>query len=326
MPDETFTAHDVPDLINCLPVLFGFTPEESVVAIATHGPRRRLGFRMRMDLPPVRQLEQAAEVVVSHLGHQGADGAIVVAVTEHTGVAELVVREIERRLGAIEPVMGVWADGSRYWTTDDWCDPAGFPYEASGHHPAVVRAVLEGQEILPNRAALAAKLEPDGGERRAWLNHASDIVAAQVVASINTRGDETVAETALSDLAPALAAAHAGRTLTDEQSLLLAHWAAVLPARDALGSLITPASARTMVGLWSHVARTAPACVCPPALSLAGFASWLTGDGAFALIASERALDLDPEYTLAGLLLRMLECGVPPSAWRPFDAGEHASA
>ena len=49
-----FTAHDIPDLINTLPVLFGFTPEDSLVAIGTYGPRNRLGFRMRVDMPARR--------------------------------------------------------------------------------------------------------------------------------------------------------------------------------------------------------------------------------------------------------------------------------
>ena len=96
--------------------------------------------------------------------------------------------------------------------------------------------------------------------------------------------------------------------------------------RDALWALITPDNARDMVGLWSHVVRCAPPSMSPPSLSLAGFASWLSGDGALALIAAERALAIDPHYTLAGLLLKMLEGGVPPSSWRPLDVDEQAFA
>lgn len=322
----TFTAHAIPDLINTLPMLFGFAPEDSIVAIATHGPRHRMGFRMRLDMPAAEQVPAAADLVVAHLGHQGAEGAIVVAVTEKTSVAELLVPEIERRLGSIEPVVGVWADDARYWTTFDHSDPAGYPYAASDHHEAVVRAIVEGQEILPNRAALAAKLDPDGGERRIWLDNGIATVAGQVLSIVNNRDEEPIEEVAMADLAPALRAAHAGRRLTDDQSLRLAQWALVLPARDALWALITPASARAMVGLWSHVARCAPPPLAAPALTLAGFASWLSGDGAYALIAAEKALDIDPDYTLAGLVLGLLERAVAPSEWRPFEPGEQASA
>ena len=81
-----------------------------------------------------------------------------------------------------------------------------------------------------------------------------------------------------------------------------------------------------MVALWSHVVRCAPPRLSPASLSLTGFASWLSGDGALALIAAERALAIDPDYTLAGLLLRLLEAGVPPSSWRPLGDEEQASA
>jgi hypothetical protein len=323
---SVFTAHDIPDLLNTLPILFGFTPEDSIVAISTYGPRHRMGFRMRMDMPAVEHFGLAAGQIVCHLARQGAEGAIIIAVTDQTDAAAQLVPRVVRRLGTIQPVVGAWADGNRFWTTFDDCDPAGYPYETSGHHVAVVRAVAGGQEILPSRAALAAKLDPVSGPRRRWLNQGAETVARQITAALNTRQDRTVEDVGLDDLAPALAAALERHRFTDEVALRFAMWATILPVRDALWALVTPDNARDMVGLWSHVARCAPPPMSSPSLTLAGFASWLCGDGALALIAAERALALDPEYTLAGLLLRMLEQGVPPSSWRPFCPGERASA
>ena len=320
-----FTAHDIPDLINALPTLFGFTPEESIVAVATHGPRHRFGFRLRMDIPAAERSAPVVESIVGHLGHQGAEGAIIIAVTEQRDLAARLVPAIEEGLGSILPVVSVWADGRRYWTTFDDCDPAGYPYETSGHHRSVVQAVAEGQLILPDRAAVVARLEPEAGPRRRWLEHSARTIAAQVAAEINVARSCSEADVGMADLAGALEAALARRRLTDDEALRLAVWATALPVRDALWALITPASARDMVGLWAQVARTAPPSWSPPALSLAGFASWLSGDGTLALIAAERALAIDPHYTLAGLLLRMLECGVPPSSWRPLSEHERAS-
>ena len=321
-----FTAHDIPDLINTLPTLFGFTPEDSLVAIATYGPRHRMGFRLRVDMPAMQHVGVAADQVVTHLAHQGAEGAIVIAVTDRIDVARRLVPEVERRLGEIRPVVGVWADGTRYWTTVEDCDPAGYPYETSNHHLAVVQAVAAGQEIVPDRAALAAKLETESGQRRIWLNQAGASVAQQVAAVLATRQALTVAEVGMSDLAPALDAVLARRGLTDAQALRLAVWAMTIPVRDELWALITPGSARDMVGVWSHVVRCAPPWISPPSLCLAGFASWLAGDGALALIAAERALEIDPLYPMAGLLLRMLDAGMPPSSWRPFGEGRRTSA
>jgi hypothetical protein len=321
-----FTAHDIPDLINSLPTLFGFTPEDSLVAIATYGPRQRMGFRLRMDMPAQAHVGPAAGQVVTHLTNQRAEGAIVIAVTHRTGVAAQLVTRIEQRLGAIRPVVGVWADGRRYWTTFKDGHPAGHPYETSGHHLAVVQAIAGGQEILPSRAALAAKLEPVSGPRRIWLNRGAETVAERIAAALNARPDVAVEDVAMADLAPALEAALARRPLTDDQALRLAVWATTVPVRDALWALITPDNARDMVGLWAHVVRCAPPWMSPASLSLTGFASWLSGDGALALIAAERAATIDPDYTLAGLLLMLLERGVPPTSWRPLTGGEQASA
>ena len=321
-----FTAHDIPDLINTLPTLFGFTPEDSIIAIATFGPRNRLGFRLRMDMPAKEHVHVAARQIVAHLAHQRAEGAIVIAVTDRTDVAERLVPHVERRLGRIRPVLGVWADGKRYWTTFDDDDPEGHPYQTSDHHLAVVQAVAGGQEILPNRAALAAKLEPVDGFRRVWLDHGAETVAIQIAAALNTRQGRTEEQVGMADLSSALDAALARRRLSDDQALRLAVWATILPVRDALWALITPDNARDMVGLWSHVVRCVPPPMSAPSLCLAGFASWLCGDGTLALIAAERALAVDPHYTLAGLLLKLLEGGVPPSTWRPLDGTERATA
>ncbi|MGH3473837.1 MAG: DUF4192 domain-containing protein [Aeromicrobium sp.] len=321
-----FTAHDIPDLINTLPILFGFTPEDSIVAISTYGPRHRMGFRMRLDMPAAEQFGLVAGQIVTHLAHQGAEGAIIIAVTDRIDAAARLVPQVERRLGTIRPVISAWADGKRYWTTFEDCDPAGHPYETSGHHLAVVQAIAGGQEILPSRAALAAKLDPEPAPRRRWLNHGAETVAEQITAALNTRADLAEGEVALTDLAPALEAALARRRPTDDQALRLAEWATRVRVRDALCALITPDNARDMVGLWSHVARCAPPPTSPPSLTLAGFASWLSGDGALALIAAERALSIDPYYPMAGLLLRLLEQGVPPSSWRPDFQRDRASA
>ena len=281
---------------------------------------------MRVDMPDEQYFGLVAGQIVTHLAHQNAEGAVIIAVTDQTDAAAQLVPQVERRLGTIQPVVGAWADGKRFWTTFDDCDPAGYPYETSGHHLAVVQAIAAGQEILPSRAALVAKLDTESGPRRRWLNQGGEIVAEQIVAAINTQPDLAVEEVAMTDLAPALAAALVRRPLTDDQALRLAVWATKIPARDALWGLITPQNARDMLGLWLHVANCSPGPTSPPSLTLAGFASWLSGDGALALIAAERALAVDPYYPLAGLLLQLLEQGVPPSSWRPFVAGHRASA
>ena len=58
-----------------------------------------------------------------------------------------------------------------------------------------------------------------------------------------------------------------------------------------------------------------PDFVAPPAALLA-FTAWQAGDGALASIAIERALEADPEYSMALLVADALHAGLPPSAAR----------
>jgi Domain of unknown function (DUF4192) len=59
-----------------------------------------------------------------------------------------------------------------------------------------------------------------------------------------------------------------------------------------------------------------------PAATLLGFSAWLSGDGALAWCAVERALDADPGYSLASLLTQLLAGAVPPSSWQPIPQEE----
>ncbi|MET1038228.1 MAG: DUF4192 family protein, partial [Aeromicrobium sp.] len=113
-----FVAHDVPDLINSLPTLFGFRPTESVVAVATHGRRRRFGFRLRMDMPALQDVPEQARTVVDHLRHQGAEGAVVIALTTRQDVALDLLDEIHAELDDIDMIVRARADGERYWTDE----------------------------------------------------------------------------------------------------------------------------------------------------------------------------------------------------------------
>jgi hypothetical protein len=88
---------------------------------------------------------------------------------------------------------------------------------------------------------------------------------------------------------------------------------------------MTADTADDMLRLLTLISRS----VVPPCdsavLSLAAFAAWLTGDGAQALIAVERALTADQEYSMARLILQMLEGGVSPSHWLALQAAEPPS-
>ncbi len=316
-----YTAHDVPDLINSLPTLFGFAPTESLVAIATSGPRHRFGFRLRVDIPDDRHVDEMAAMVVLHLGRQDAEGAIVIAVTERQAVAARLLAEIARVLPPVELIVAVRATASHYWTSDPGCPADGVAYQVSDHHLSVVQAIAAGQEILPDRQALVDRFRAVDGPRRAFLLHATEDVLHQVVPLIGRAEGSDLALVAMREVEPILQRGLSAR-LDDDDVVRLSVWLSSISVRDGVWARITRDNADAMLALFTQVARS----VVPPfesaVLSLTAFAAWLTGDGAQALIAVERALDADPEYSMATLILQLLENGVSPSHWSGF-ASDH---
>ncbi|WP_162891161.1 DUF4192 domain-containing protein [Aeromicrobium sp. A1-2] len=321
-----YTAHDIPDLLNALPTLFGFRPAESLVAVATHGPRRRFGFRLRVDIPAGEDVQTLARVVVGHLRHQGAEGAIVLAVTRQQEVARDLLAAIERELDQIDVIVCARADGERYWSDEPGFPVAGIAYESSDHHLSIVQAVAAGQQILPDRDALVQRYRAVEQPRRAWMDRTTAEVLDEVVRVVSRTPDEDLAEVGMGQVQPILARGLAGERLTDDDLARLSIWVSGIAVRDQVWSQITTETADGMLRVLAEVSRSVVPPFEPGVLSLTAFAAWLTGDGTQSLIAVERALAADPAYSMAGLMLQMLEGGVPPSQWSAIRAVGPASA
>lgn len=322
---STYTAHDIPDLLNTLPTLFGFRPEESLVAVSTSGPRRRFGFRLRVDMPAAEHVEELAEIVVGHLRRQCAEGGIFLAVTREQGVARDLLAAIERRLAPITLIVGVRADGERYWSDKPGFPPEGIPYETSDHHLAVVQAIAAGQQILPNRQSLVERFAAVEHPRRAWMERATDEVVRQVVPLVARTPDRELAAIGMHQVQPILDRGVAGERLSDDDIARFSVWMNGIQVRDEVWSQITAETADDMLRLLTLVSRSVVPPFEPAVLSLTAFAAWLTGDGAQSLIAVERAVQADKTYSMAQLMLQMLEAGVSPSHWDALQASEPLS-
>jgi hypothetical protein len=322
-----FVAHDASDLLNSLPTLFGFRPEESIVAVATSGERRRFGFRLRMDLPARRDVPSQARVIVDHLRRHGAEGVILVAVTRHQDVARALLDAIHALVddvAGLELVIRVRADGERYWTDSLGAPSEGVAYETSPHHLSIVQAVAAGQEILPDRSALVDRFAAVSGERRRWLERATDEIADEAVRVVAQTPPEQVGAAGVAVVGPILDRAVAGRRVPDADLVRVAVWLSSVEVRDAVWQRVTRDTAPDLLRVLTLVSGSVVPPFEPAVLSLAAFAAWLTGDGAQALIAVERALAADPCYSMARLVLDVLENGVSPVHWDGFgpDAGE----
>ena len=322
---SVYTAHDIPDLLNTLPTLFGFRPEESLVAVSTRGPRRRFGFRLRVDIPAPEDVEDLAEIVVGHLERQGAEGAIFLAVTQQQAVARDLLAAIERQLPPIDLIVAVRADGERYWSDEPGFPPDGIAYETSDYHLAVVQAVAAGQQILPDRQALVDRFAAVAEPRRGWLERAADEILDQIVPVLVRTPDAQLAAVGMEQVQPIVDRGLAGERLDDTDLTRFSIWMSSVPVRDEVWNQITAETADDMLRILTLVSRSVVPPFEPAVLSLAAFAAWLTGDGAQSLIAVERALHADRTYSMARLMLQMLEGGVSPAHWLALQAAKASS-
>jgi hypothetical protein len=67
--------------------------------------------------------------------------------------------------------------------------------------------------------------------------------------------------------------------------------------------------------------RGAPAGVIAPIGTVTALLGWLIGDGVRAMAALERVWAEDPDYSLAELLGRSINAGLPPTSWRDMMGG-----
>lgn len=314
----TATAHDIGDLINAMPTMFGFPPQDSFVGFGLDG--KRICFGMRLDLSDIGDVESAADYIVRHLQNQvvssGIKGAIVVALGEPLDRGRDLVLAVESRLFAgrserrritVRPVAGGWATDDRYWVSMAGGDPDGYPYRRSLDHPLTLQGIAEGQEVVASRAELAAKLAPIKGPRRRRIQSA----AADIKKHHGATSDDALVETVRSTVQDLYAMRH----VSDRSVVEVAYALSRRGVRNSAWDLITPDNARDMVRVWVHVARCAPTAWAPTALGLVAWSAWLRGDGAFAVTAAQRALEIDKDCPMALFMLGLATSGVSPDLW-----------
>lgn len=320
------------DIVDAVPHLVGFQPENSLVCMSLRGPRKRLGVVSRADLPPVRFARQFATETARYLDHDGAQHVIAVFYPPDEGpkngrlialVPALEKALDKRRINLIE-VLCVY-DG-RWWSLlcddDECCPPDGTPIDQRRTSLVAAEMAASGRVVFKSRAELERTLEPLRGaaarDMRAELSRVrSDVqrriaagqraeVAAESIAFYDAavRVRQEVAETATS-----IRSDDAARLIVALDDVLVRDhiltWAEGERA-EALQRLLGELAPRAMKG---HEA---------PVLTAYALTCYVQGEGAVAGIAVDRALSADPGYNLARLLDDALLRCVNPAVLRSW--------
>lgn len=311
------------DLVQLVPFLLGFHPGESLVIVGlAHGA---VVVTVRMDLADV-VADRGPDVLADTLRSMADGGTrdLIGMVFDDRavpagarppdplpwhGVRAALEVEAERIGVTVSDVMLVSA--RRWWSyccpDPGCCPPEGQPLdEESSEVPAA--AAFAGLVALPDRAALAALLDPDPVEALAPRLAAAE---RDLRAAADGGRSERSAKRAMFAAARAADRPGGGPGGGDADLVRFGAALALRPVRDAIWLAVDE---RRLDGreFWRWLGRRLPGRHAAAPLFLFGWASWRAGNGAIAGMAAERALEADPAYTAADLLLAALSYRMDP--------------
>lgn len=318
------------DLLAAVPYLLGFHPGDSLVLVGLHEGKLVVTVRLNLDdLSDATALPDAlaamarggvtsvvAAIYAGQCGDTGPPGpvdrdlpwsGVARAVAEAVGTAGCTVLDI------------LLVDRGRWWsfscTSADCCPVAGTPLPPPVSEIAAA-ATYAGLVARPDRAALVALLEPCSVEQAAALRPllagAEETAIRAALEGTAQRHDRSLKRALF---AAARSAADEVRGPAGLQSDVDVARFGVALRQIAVRDSIWMGIDDGRIGgrrLWQDLARRLPAPYDAAPLFLFGWSCWRDGNGPLAGIAAQRALDSDPGYSAADLLLAALAHGVDP--------------
>jgi hypothetical protein len=332
VPEQRITVDSAAGLLAVIPHLIGFRPGRSMVVLGITGPRERIGLGFRYDLPDPPNPETAVHIAQHAVGVL-ARQELSLAVLAGFGPGQLVTPVADAlRSAAATAGIGLRevlrAEDGRYWSylcQDAGCCPIeGKPYDTLAH-PAATALAVAGLAAYPDRETLAATLAPVTGPAAESMRQATDRALDRVSELIMTRqasgrgGDllSSVIDAGLHAVQDAIATYRGGGQLTSDDDLAFLSMAlSELRVRDDAWARMDPGHSAAHRRLWTDLTRRACSQYRPAPASLLAFTAWQGGDGALAGLATQCALDADPQYSMALMLADFLGRGLPPSLAR----------
>lgn len=180
-----------------IPHFFGFHPDSSIVLLglarSRHDCRAGISHGLRVDLTSVAHGPAAfGRWAASRLVEAGANETLCVIYPPEGGPARMAdYRRLVAgmctplRLAGVAPLDVLFVADGRWWSflcdSPTCCPPEGSRVE-SGASAIAALSAYSGLAVLPNRAALAASLEPYGGEMAERMRAACDDALSRIAA------------------------------------------------------------------------------------------------------------------------------------------------
>lgn len=302
-----------------IPYLLGFYPERSVVLLGLQHDGN-VSVTIRADAP--RTAEDAVAVVhqVAPVLQRCSPHRVLVAYCDEYEVsaADEIAREqiASSALRLYETVRELAPLLERELTSYGldpqfiWPETPGMPRSGEGPVPQIAVAnAVAGRRLLRNRAEVRAQLEPISGSVRRQVREQITALEAVPLARMDLFALVT-------DILEGYAvAAESGSGSAPTEARHVAVCALALRdviLRDLLIIVIAQERAWWQPDLWCRAVRLAPTTDVAAIATVAAVTAYLTGDGALAQSACDRALQHDPDYSLAAMVADSLRLGIRP--------------
>lgn len=312
MTKKTLTARTPEDLLALVPFVLGFHPAQSIVML-TFGGQQNL--QARVDIP--RSAEDVEEVVES-LGDPArandVEAVVLVAYARESALVTdaLVTLEFELEAAGIAVIEMLRVDAGRWFGVRPQLAskvPTGVPFALEAHR-FTAQSVYDGNVIHASREDLADSL----------IGTDTDLIdrveAAALVAATRWSDVQLPAEAQwIRDLVLRHVRERSTPGTDDLGRLLVGLQDVEL--RDVVWGKQCAENATGHLDFWREVVRRTPQPLLAPPSTLLAFAAWLSGQGALAWCAVDRAVLVEPDYSLAQTITEILAKAVPPSLWQP---------
>ena len=313
---------DMSGIVTAVTHMLGFHPSESLVAVALRGPRERLHFTLRVDLPGPAGRYAVVEEVARRMETAGADGVLLFVFTAELPSGgelphELLVADVMAEL-TIPVRDATLVSSGRLWSyvccDPRCCPPEGRALESDSPGALAVTAAhaLEGRSVLPDREAAVAAVQPLGGiaatSMRQALRRAGDALFELGVDGFSARVCTEIDELTVRFEDPRA-------VLTDDEAARVTLALHDVSLRDRMLVLLADDEG-PLRRLLDAVARRAQPPDDAPVCTCVGWAAYVDGNGLLAAAALERALRSDPDYAMARMTYQLLHAQVAPEEIR----------
>jgi len=320
---QAVKLNELTDLVAAIPYSIGFHPTESLVVVALHSPRDRMGFTMRLDLPEPAYDDEVAAMCAERMAFAGAAAAVVFVYTDEEHEPGLLPRVslVEAIVDKLSVPLrdAVLVRAGRAWSylcaDHRCCPPEGLELrpESPGALTLAAAHAFNGDVVLADRDALVATTRCVGGVTVLSMRQAIDR-AVDAFERDHAAGRLVEASLALVDRICTDYARGPARLSHDDAAALALRTHNVVFRDELLGRLAR--GDEPLERLVGDLARLAQPPFDAPAATMLGVAGYFRGDGVVGLAAAERALVSDPDYSLAQLLREAIAGQMHPKHMR----------